>query len=65
MNTVRQPDPTEKKRCPKCFNTQEIRDGGPSLRGFRAYDLMTDTWGVLRCPACGFRGGAAEFRKQR
>ena len=29
----------------------------------RAYDILHDSFGVLRCPNCGFRGGAAEFRK--
>jgi len=60
--TIRQPDrPRNEARCPKCLNPHGIVDGGPSRSARRAYDILHDTFGVLHCPHCGFRGGAAEF----
>lgn len=49
-------------RCPRCANTQGIKDGGPTLQHFRAYDIANDCFGLLRCPHCGLKAGAAEFR---
>lgn len=63
-NVAVQPDPRPIAECPKCKNRDGIRDGGPSLAGHRAYDVMTDSFGLLRCPKCQFRAGWAEFHKQ-
>ncbi len=63
MKIVQPLDLEREAKCPKCANTHGIRDGGPSLRGRRFYDIQYDTWGVMRCPACGYRAGSAAFRK--
>jgi predicted nucleic-acid-binding Zn-ribbon protein len=61
---IRQPDaPRDGAKCPRCANTQGIKDGGPGLRRRRAYDVLHDTFGLLRCPHCGYKAYAAEFRK--
>jgi predicted nucleic-acid-binding Zn-ribbon protein len=61
--TIVQPDAPRDARCPKCANTHGIKDGGPSRSARRAYDILHDSFGLLRCPACGFKAGAAEFKK--
>jgi hypothetical protein len=51
--------------CPKCKNRDGIRDGGPSLSGHRAYDIYSDTFGLLRCPRCRFKGLYADFHQPK
>lgn len=52
-------------RCPVCANTHGIRDGGPAPSGTQKYDVLHDTFGLLRCPHCGHRAGAAQFRLEQ
>lgn len=54
---------TERAECPKCRNRDGIRDGGLSLNRFRAYDIMTDSFGLFRCPKCHFKGHRSQFFK--
>jgi predicted nucleic-acid-binding Zn-ribbon protein len=64
MNAVRASTELSKSpKCPKCANTQGIKDGGPTLNGHREYDILSDTFGVCRCPHCGYRAHYAEFHK--
>jgi hypothetical protein len=66
MTTIRlAPEPTREARCPKCANQRGIRDGGPSLNGFRKYDVLSDTFGVCVCPACKHRGAWIDFHQPR
>jgi predicted nucleic-acid-binding Zn-ribbon protein len=64
LTTVQlQPDPPERAECPQCRNRDGIRDGGLSLRRHRAYDILSDSYGLHRCPRCGHRGHRSEFFK--
>jgi predicted nucleic-acid-binding Zn-ribbon protein len=64
-NVAVQPDPRPIAECPKCKNREGIRDGGPSLSGHRAYDIYSDTYGLLRCPRCRFKGLYADFHQPK
>lgn len=52
-------------QCPRCGNKDGIHTGGglPGRHGHRAYDIYSDTFGMLRCPHCGLRSHYAEFHK--
>jgi predicted nucleic-acid-binding Zn-ribbon protein len=60
-----QPNYPAEAKCPKCGNTKNIRSGGPSGNGHSKYDVMSDTFGVCYCPACGQRAGWIEFHKPK
>lgn len=65
MTTVEtQTDRATRAECPKCRNRDGIKDGGLSMRGRRAYDVMHDTYGLIRCPKCGHAASYAAFHKQ-
>jgi predicted nucleic-acid-binding Zn-ribbon protein len=62
MQTVQVQAPyPEEARCPKCGNSQHIRHAGPSANGHQQYDILSDTFGVVMCPACKHRAGWIEF----
>jgi predicted nucleic-acid-binding Zn-ribbon protein len=58
---IYQPDRPDVAECPRCQNREGIKDGAHTLRRFRKYDILTDSFGLHRCPRCGFRAGRAEF----
>jgi predicted nucleic-acid-binding Zn-ribbon protein len=65
VHIERQAEFAEKAECPKCRNRDGIKDGGPALRGHRAYDVRTDTFGLCRCPKCGLKAHWSEFHKPK
>ena len=54
----------DRLECPKCKNREGIKDGGISLNRHRAYDILSDSFGLHRCPKCRHRGHRSEFTKQ-
>lgn len=61
VSLVRQDDISTVAECPKCRNRDGIKDGGPGLQGFRAYDVRSDTYGQCRCPRCGYKAKWIDF----
>jgi predicted nucleic-acid-binding Zn-ribbon protein len=58
-----QPAP-EKAECPQCRNRENIRDGTLTPHSSkRAYDVLTDSFGLCHCPKCGHRAGWSEFHR--
>lgn len=54
----------EVAECPNCRNREGIRDGSLSARHRKlAYDIWTDSHGLLRCPRCAHRAPWADFHR--
>jgi len=65
MLTVSLDPPRETAECPNCRNREGLRDGASTPGRRRKYDVLTDTFGLVRCPRCGRNAGWSDFHRPK